>query len=124
METVDVNRLLGAATALYGAAIMARPAWLANPCDLPSAPGGGVPRDTALLIRAFGARDTVIGLAMVAANGEDARRLVTWCRVAADTSDAVLFGTRLDSRRARLKAAGAALSWATLCALSLRRIGP
>ncbi|WP_167150948.1 hypothetical protein [Streptomyces sp. MBT27] len=121
-KTTDINRLLGAATALYGVAIMARPEWLAKPCALPLEPGGRVPRDTSLLVRAFGSRDLVIGLAMVAATGDDARRLATGCRVAADTSDAVIFGTQLPHRQARLKAAGAAISWAALCALSLRSI--
>ncbi|MFK0181608.1 DUF4267 domain-containing protein [Streptomyces xanthochromogenes] len=122
MKTTDSNRLLGAATALYGAAVMARPEWLAKPCDLRLEPDGRVPGDTGLLIRAFGARDLVIGLAMVAATGEGTRRLATWCRVAADTSDALIFGTQLDNRQARLKAAGFAASWAALCALSLPSI--
>ncbi|MFE9118621.1 hypothetical protein [Streptomyces sp. NPDC007172] len=122
MKTTDINRLLGAATALYGAAVMARPEWLAKPCALPLEPGGRVPGDTGLLIRALGSRDLVIGLAMVAATDDDARRFATWCRVAADASDAVIFGTQLPHRQARLKAAGAAVSWAALCALSLRSI--
>ncbi|MFE5675371.1 hypothetical protein ACFQ7B_23940 [Streptomyces erythrochromogenes] len=57
---------------------------------------------------------------MSVADSESTRRSATWCRVAADTADAALFGTLLESRQARWKVAGFALSWATLCALSLR----
>ncbi|MFF3493225.1 DUF4267 domain-containing protein [Streptomyces sp. NPDC002795] len=116
----DLNRLLGAATTLYSVAIMAKPQWFAKPCGLPLEPDGTTPRGTGALIRAIGARDTAIGLAMVAATGSRARRSVTWCRVAADVSDAVVFGSLLDKREPRLKVAGFALSWAALCALSLR----
>ncbi|MFE5561183.1 hypothetical protein [Streptomyces sp. NPDC056544] len=72
------------------------------------------------MIRALGALDTAIGIAMIAADSESARRSATWCRVAADTADAALFGSLLESRQARWKVAGFALSWAALCALSLR----
>ncbi|MEU6311568.1 DUF4267 domain-containing protein [Streptomyces sp. NPDC047014] len=120
MKSIDLPRVLGAATALYGVAIMVRPEWLAKPCDLPLDPEGRPTQQTGLLIRAIGARDTCIGIAMAAAGSESARRTATWCRIAADTADAALFGVLLDSRQARRKAAGFALSWASLCALSLR----
>ncbi|MER5972691.1 hypothetical protein ABT112_23665 [Streptomyces sp. NPDC002055] len=108
-------RVLGAATAAYSVAIMARPAWLARPCGLTDA-DGTVPAATALLIRAIGARDAAIGTAMLLATRTSALRTVTACRIAADLSDAVLFGTMLPDRSRRLKAAGLAAAWAALCA--------
>ncbi|MEY2233498.1 MULTISPECIES: DUF4267 domain-containing protein [Streptomyces] len=122
MKSIDVNRVLGAATALYSVAIMVRPEWLAKPCDLPLESDGRPPRQAGLLIRAIGARDTAIGVAMTVASSESARRSAAWCRVATDTADAALFGTLLESKQARWKVAGFALSWAALCALSLRSI--
>ncbi|MFD3471101.1 DUF4267 domain-containing protein [Streptomyces sp. NPDC058682] len=120
MNPIDVNRVVGAATALYSVAIMVRPEWLAKPCDFPLDSDGRPQRQTGLLIRAIGARDTAIGIAMTVATSESTRRSATWCRVAADTADAALFGTLLESKQARRKVAGFALSWAALCALSLR----
>ncbi|MFF0549644.1 hypothetical protein ACFYUL_11835 [Streptomyces sp. NPDC004311] len=120
MKPIDANRVLGAATALYSVAIMVRPEWLARPCDLPLDSDGRPPLQAGLLIRAIGARDAALGIAMTVADTESTRRSATRCRVAADTADAVLFGTLLESRQARWKVAGFALSWAALCALSLR----
>ncbi|MGR8007024.1 hypothetical protein [Streptomyces hypolithicus] len=114
------NRALGAATAAYSAAIAVRPEWLARPCGLALEPDGSVPRETGLLIRAIGARDAAIGVAMVVASDDSARRTATLCRVAADVSDALVFGTLLDSRPARAKVVGFALTWGALCALTLR----
>ncbi|MFI8363627.1 hypothetical protein ACIGD1_26095 [Streptomyces sp. NPDC085612] len=96
VKPIDANRLLGAATALYSVAIMVRPEWLARPCDLPLDSDGRPPLQAGLLIRAIGARDTAIAIAMTVADTESTRRSATWCRVAGDTADAVLFGTLLE----------------------------
>ncbi|MFF3849790.1 hypothetical protein [Streptomyces sp. NPDC002328] len=108
-------RVLGAATAAYSVAIMIRPAWLARPCGLTRA-DGTVPAPTALLIRAIGARDAALGTAMLLAPDLRSLRTATACRVAADLSDAALFGTALPDRAGRAKAAGAAATWGALCA--------
>ncbi|MGW8889091.1 hypothetical protein [Streptomyces sp. NPDC055749] len=119
MDT-NLNRALGAATVLYSAAIAVRPRLLAEPGGLTPERDGSVPRDTSLLIRVLAARDAAIGAAMIAAKDDRTRRAATLCRVAADVSDALVFGTMLESRTARAKVVGFALSWAALNAWSLR----
>ncbi|MFD3533628.1 hypothetical protein [Streptomyces sp. NPDC058664] len=56
---------------------------------------------------------------MLLAGGARERKAVTGCRIAADTSDALLFGTLLKDRDKRWKVAGFAFVWAALCAASL-----
>ncbi|MET7403963.1 hypothetical protein [Streptomyces parvulus] len=111
-------RVLGAATAAYSAAIMIRPRWLGRPCGL-TGPDGDVPTSTALLIRAVGALDLAVGTAMLLASGPSARRTATACRVAADLSDAALFGTLLPDAGRRPKIAGFAAAWGALCAAAV-----
>ncbi|MET9887327.1 hypothetical protein ABZZ20_30160 [Streptomyces sp. NPDC006430] len=118
---LDLNRVLGMATALYGVGIALRPRWLAAPCGLPMRADGSVPPATRVLVAALGARDAAIGAAMVAARDARSRRLVTACRIASDLSDALVFGTMpAGDRASRTKAAAIALSWGALCAWSLR----
>lgn len=116
---VRLNQALGAATALYSAAIIVRPEWLAKPCGLRLDADGRAPRETRLLIGAIGARDAAIGAAMTCAPGSRSRQTATGCRIAADLSDAALFGTLLPDRKARAKVVAFATAWAALCALSL-----
>ncbi|QTA36703.1 hypothetical protein JHY03_69180 (plasmid) [Streptomyces sp. CA-256286] len=113
-------RVLGAATAAYSVAIMIRPVWLARPCGLTQA-DGTVPGSTALVIRAVGARDAALGTAMLLAPDPRSLRVVTLCRAAADLSDAALFGAALTGRARRLKVAGFAAVWGTLCAVAAAR---
>ncbi|MEU4173532.1 hypothetical protein [Streptomyces sp. NPDC026589] len=94
--------------------------WLAKPCGLVPA-DGTVPRSTALLIRAVGARDAAIGTAMALAPDIGVLRAATACRVAADLSDASLFGAVLTGRSRRLKVAGFAAVWGGLCAAAVAR---
>ncbi|HCA87441.1 MAG TPA: hypothetical protein DEQ61_19415 [Streptomyces sp.] len=115
----NLNRMVGAATALYSLAIMVKPMWLAKPCRLTMGPDGSVPADTRLLIKAIGARDTAIGLAMLTAGSTQSRREATACRIAADAADAAVFGALLDDRRARVKVAAFALAWSGLSAFTL-----
>ncbi|MFF8844201.1 hypothetical protein ACF08N_16015 [Streptomyces sp. NPDC015127] len=117
--SVLLNRALGAATAAFGVAITTRPQWLARPCGLTDE-AGRVPPPTALLIRSIGARDVAICTAMLLAGDPRALRLTTACRVAADASDALIFGTLLDDRGRRLMAACSAGAWAALGAATLR----
>ncbi|MGW6463587.1 hypothetical protein [Streptomyces rubiginosohelvolus] len=113
-------RVLGAATAAYSVAIMVRPVLLAKPCGLTHA-DDTVPAATALLIRAIGARDAAIGTAMILAPDSSSLKTATACRVAADLSDAALFGTALTGWSRRLKVAGFAVAWAALCAAAAAR---
>ncbi|MFD3696866.1 hypothetical protein ACFWUZ_12060 [Streptomyces sp. NPDC058646] len=114
-------RVMGVATLGYGVAVACRPRVLARPCGLPEQ------GSTALLIRALGARDAVIGAAMAAVPEGPALRAAVLCRVAVDAADALLFGTFLAGRAERAKAASAALVWAALCGWTLtdeRGAGP
>lgn len=110
-------RLLGFATAGYGAAVLARPALLAGPCGLTEA--GGRPSATvAVLARALGARDLVSGAAMAAAPTRAASVTAIGVRVACDGADAILFGLALPDPKARRNAALVAGGWGLLCAAS------
>ncbi|MER5726753.1 hypothetical protein ABT084_00115 [Streptomyces sp. NPDC002138] len=106
-------RAMGVATLGYGVAVACRPGLLARPCGLPDR------GSSALLIRALGVRDAVIGAAMVTAPTGAALRAAVCCRVAVDTGDALLFGTFLARHRERAKAASAALAWAAVCGWTL-----
>lgn len=106
-------RVMGVATLGYGVAVACRPKVLARPCGL--AEHGS----SALLIRALGVRDAVIGAAMVAVLAGSALRTAVLCRVAIDAGDALLFGTFLPHRTERAKAAAVALAWAALCGWTL-----
>ncbi|MDT8914717.1 hypothetical protein [Amycolatopsis sp. PS_44_ISF1] len=110
-------RLLGAATAGYGAAVLARPRVLAGPCGLIEA-DGRLSKSTTVLSRAVGARDLVSGLAMAVAPSRLAMTVAIGVRVACDASDAVVFGRGLPEAKARRNAALVAGGWAAVCALS------
>ncbi|MFG2989265.1 hypothetical protein ACGFZK_08190 [Streptomyces sp. NPDC048257] len=106
-------RAMGVATFAYGVAVARRPRVLARPCGLPDH------GSSALLIRALGVRDAVIGAAMVTVPGGAGLRTAVLCRVAVDTGDALLFGSFLARGPERAKAASAALTWAALCGWTL-----
>ncbi|MER5873998.1 hypothetical protein [Streptomyces sp. NPDC002044] len=106
-------RAMGVATLGYGVAVACSPRVLARPCGLPDH------GSSALLIRALGVRDAVIGAAMVTVPAGAALRTAVLCRVAVDAGDALLFGTFLARRAERAKAASAALAWAALCGWTL-----
>lgn len=106
-------RVMGAATLGYGVAVAWRPGLLARPCGLPEQ------GSSALLIRALGVRDAVIGAAMVTVPDGAALRAAVLCRVAVDAGDALLFGTFLAHGAERAKAASAALVWGALCGWTL-----
>ncbi|WP_406723833.1 hypothetical protein WJ438_02960 [Streptomyces sp. GD-15H] len=119
-KPIAATQVLGLATAAYSAALVIRPEILARPCGLTGS-DGRAERSTRLLIRAIGARDTVIGTAMMLAPRGTARSWAVGCRIVADFSDAVAFGTMLPSRGARAKAAVSATLWGALCAAAAMR---
>lgn len=118
-NAMRLSRLLGAATAAYSIAVIARPAWLARPYHLTTASGEDVPHDLRLLIAVVGSRDAAIGTAMLLAPDRRAQRTVTLCRIAADAADVALFGRMLPDRTARRRVAVVAASWAGLCIVGL-----
>ncbi len=106
-------RLLGVATAAYGAAITARPALLLKP--------SGMPRDEENLhtfTRTLGVRDLASGVAMAVAPSRGAMRVAIGVRVASDAGDLVVLGRALAGNPARKKVVAIAGGWGLLCALS------
>jgi hypothetical protein len=113
-------RLLGAVTAAYSAVIVVAPDVLAGPSRLTDAAGRSS-RETRLLVRAVGIRDTAIGVAMMVAPPGAALTAATAARIATDAGDAVAFGIALPSKDTKLKIAGFAAMWAALNAAALVR---
>lgn len=104
----SLTSLVGGATAAYSAALVVAPRLLLKPCGLEQS------ADARMLTRAIGARDTAIGLAMIATPAGPARWAATAARVAADWSDAAVFGAGLGGRGTRGKVVGFAAAWGAL----------
>lgn len=110
-------RLLGAATAAYGVAIIARPELFCRPTGLVG--GSETPSDAQkVLTRAIGGRDLASGIAMALAPAGWPLRTAIGVRVGADIADLVVLGTGLPDQDGREKATMAAAGWGALCALS------
>ena len=112
-----IPRVLGAATAAYSVAIIARPSLFAGPTGLQKG-DTPLPVGTAIGIRALGGRDLASGLAMALAPVGDPLRTAVAVRVGSDVVDLVLLGTTLPDPTARRKAIGVAALWGALCAAS------
>ena len=104
----SLTYLVGAATAAFSAALVVAPGVLIGPARLVDT------ADTRSLVRALGARDTVTGLALMAAPAGRARRLATTARVLCDWTDAVVFPKALAGRGTRGLVAVSAWSWGAL----------
>ncbi len=111
-------RVIGAATALYSAAVILKPEVLAKPTSLVG-PDGRADRGISVLARASSARDLVSGLAMALAPSASGVRLAGAIRIAADLSDAIGMGLALPDAEARRKAAGVAGGWGVLTGFAL-----
>ena len=105
-------RVLGAATAAYSAAVVARPEVLTTPTGL------GDTLATHALSRAVGARDLVSGVAVALAPAGTPLRLALLARVAMDLGDAAL-GLAAPDKATRTKVVAIALGWAAVNALAL-----
>jgi hypothetical protein len=104
----SLTSLVGAATATFSAALVAAPRVLIGPSGMPDTV------QTRALVRALGARDTVVGLAMVAAPAGRVRALAAAARVLCDCADAAVLPAAVpDRRRAAAVRASAAL-WGAL----------
>ncbi len=109
----SLTSLVGAATAGYGAVLVAAPAVLLRPAGLTETP------DTRLLTRSLGVRDVVMGLALLTAPPGRPRRLATAARVVADLGDAAAFGAGLAGRTARAPVVAlAAAGWGAVALLA------
>jgi hypothetical protein len=102
-----IPRALGIATAVYGAAIAARPVLMAKPTGLVDATGAPNP-GVAALTRSIGVRDVATGLAMAFAPAGAPLRAAIAIRVASDATDAVAFGTGLPAADGRRNSAAVA----------------
>jgi hypothetical protein len=106
-------RLLGLATAAYGAAVFVRPALLLKPSGMRHGD-----HDLDAVVRTLAARDLASGVAMAVAPSRKAMRVAIGVRVASDVSDAVVLGKALAGRPERSKILAVAGGWGLLCALS------
>ncbi|OEV11563.1 hypothetical protein [Streptomyces nanshensis] len=114
---VKLLRAVGAATALYGLAVTARPELLARPSGL-TGEDGRVAEATRISLRPLVWRDLAGGLAMVCAPEGAALRTAALVRVASDLGDAALLGATLP-RPARAKAVAVSVGWAALSVAGL-----
>lgn len=108
-------RVLGVATAAFGAAIFAKPELLLRPSGMLR---GEVEPEQAVFVRTLAVRDLASGLAMVFAGGRRATRVAIAVRVASDAGDLVVLGRALRGRPERGKIMAVAGGWGAVCALS------
>jgi hypothetical protein len=109
---VKLPRLLGLATAAYGAAIFVKPALLLKPSGMPA---DDPHLDT--VVRTLAVRDLASGVAMAVAPSRKAMRLAIGVRVASDVGDLVVLNRALAGPE-RKKIVAVAGGWGLLCALS------
>ncbi|EST38717.1 hypothetical protein N566_06050 [Streptomycetaceae bacterium MP113-05] len=115
---VGLLRTVGAATAVYGAAVAAWPDLLARPSGLVGEDGRPA-TDTRVSLRPLGWRDAASGLALAAAPEGAALRTAALVRLAADWGDALLLGLTLPEPDKRLKAVAVSVGWGALSAYGL-----
>ncbi|MFD2091712.1 hypothetical protein [Blastococcus deserti] len=109
----SLTSLVGAATAAGSAALVVAPRIFLGPARLADT------ADTRALVRAMGARDTGIGLAMMAAPSGRARRLATAARVLSDWTDVATLPPALAGRGAAGRVVGFASAWGALSLAAL-----
>jgi hypothetical protein len=106
-------RLLGAATAAFGAGLVARPDLLLTLSGMRADDP-----DLRTFTRALGVRDLASGVAMVAAPSRKAMRVALGVRVASDLGDLVVLGRALAGKPERKVVVAVAGGWALVCGLS------
>ena len=107
-------RLLGLATAAYGAAVFAKPALLLEASGMRTGDG-----DLDAVVRTLAARDVASGIAMAVAPSRTAMRLAIGVRVASDVGDVVVLNRALAGRPELKRILAVAGGWGLLCALSI-----
>jgi hypothetical protein len=110
---MKLPRLLGLATAAYGAAIFVRPALLLKPSGMPADDP-----DLHTVVRTLAVRDLASGVAMVVAPSRKAMRVAIGVRVASDAGDLLVLNRALAGRPERKVVTAVAGGWGLLCALS------
>lgn len=116
MTSAWLPRALGVATAVYGAAITAKPELLLGPSGMLR--DGEPEPEQEMFVRTLGVRDLACGVAMAAAPTRAALRTAIAVRVVSDVGDVLVLGRALRGRPERTKVVAVAGCWATLCALS------
>ncbi|MDO3646194.1 hypothetical protein [Nocardia mangyaensis] len=111
MNATTPARILGIATAAYGAAVTVRPAILLRPSGL----GTGAEPELRTLARSVALRDVLSGIALAAAAGPRARAVAALVRVGSDVADTVVFGHALKGRPERGKTLAVTSGWGLLC---------
>ena len=109
-------RALGVATAIYGAAIIAKPEFLLRPAGMLRGDKPEPEQET--FVRTLGGRDLASGIAMALAPGRKAMRVAIAVRVAADLTDLVVVGGARRGTPEHGKVLAITGGWAALCALS------
>jgi hypothetical protein len=106
-------RLLGLATAAYGAAITVKPELLLKPSGMPQDEP-----DLHTFTRTLGIRDLASGVAMAVAPTRKAMRVAIGVRVVSDAGDLVVLGRAMAGKPEQKKIIAIAGGWGLLCALS------
>lgn len=120
---VGLLRTVGAATAVYGLAVTARPESLASPSGLTDA-AGRTAEHTRTSLRPLAWRDLISGLAMLTAPRGAALTTAALVRIGADFGDALLLGRTLPGRDRRAAAVAVSVGWGALSLAALLGTGP
>ena len=113
-----LSRVLGVTTIATGVLEFAKPDLWAKPTGI-SGPSPAM----RTWHQTLGARDVISGLAMTFAPAGPALRAATLFRIVSDATDAFAFGINAPTAPLKAKAAGIALGYGALNALSLRWAG-
>ena len=104
----SLTSVVGAATATFSAALVVAPRVLIATTGMPDT------AQTRALVRAFGARDAVIGLAMLTAPRGRLRDLAAAARVLSDCADAAVLPSAVPDRGRAAALGVSAAAWAAL----------
>ena len=104
----SLTSVVGAATAAFSAALVVAPRVLLSPTGMPD------PAQTRALVRALGARDVAIGLAMLTAPGGRVRDLAAAARVLSDCTDAAVLPSAVPDRGRAAALGASAAAWGAL----------
>ncbi|MFD4356868.1 hypothetical protein ACFWPX_30250 [Nocardia sp. NPDC058518] len=111
MNPTTPTRILGVATAAYGAVVTVWPAILLRPSGL----GTGAEPELRTLARSVALRDVISGIALATASGRHARAVAAVVRIGSDAADTVVFGHALKGRPERGKTLAVTSAWGLLC---------
>jgi hypothetical protein len=104
----SLTSVVGAATATFSAALVVAPRVLIGPTGMPDT------AQTRALVRALGARDAVIGLAMLTAPRGRLRDLAAAARVLSDCADAAVLPSAVPDRGRAAALGVSAAAWGAL----------